>query len=139
MISPTQPSAELLQTDAAIRDLEQAYDAAWQAHDLDALLACFLPEALIVNPYGEAAEGHEQILLELARVLDDPASPGTHVSDITRVVLLTDEVALVDGEARLKGRGEAAFSHRFTDVLVRRGSRWFVAQTRAYQHVERPR
>jgi uncharacterized protein (TIGR02246 family) len=139
MISPTQPSAERLQTDAAIRDLEQAYDAAWQAHDLEALLACFLPEALIVNPYGEAVEGYEQIRLELARVLDDPASPGTHVSDITRVVLLTDEVALVDGEARLEAHGGAAFSHRFTDVLMRQGSRWFVAQTRAYRHLERPR
>lgn len=139
MTPPTPPCAERLQAEAAIRDLEQTYDAAWQAHDLDGLLACFLAEAVLVNPYGEAVEGHDQIRQELARVLEDPGLPDTHASTITRVALLTDEVALVDGEARLETGGKASFSHHFTDVLVRRDGRWFVAHTRAYRHLERPR
>jgi hypothetical protein len=45
-------------------------------------------------------------------------------------------VAIVDGEALIEGGEFADFStlahHRFTDVLVRSGDVWLIAQIRAY-------
>ena len=43
--------------EAAIRALEAAYDAAWDAADLQALTAPFTPDATIVDPFGGVSTG----------------------------------------------------------------------------------
>lgn len=140
MAQSDRAAAERLPIEAAIREVERAYDAAWQAGDLDGLLACLSPDAVLVNPFGETAEGHAEIRNELAKVLGGSAAPQKHTSIVSRVAIVTDDVALVDGEAVVEdGPDRAPLRHRFTDVLVRREEGWLVAHIRAYQHLERRR
>ncbi|MES1181400.1 MAG: hypothetical protein ABUL44_01255, partial [Flavobacterium sp.] len=58
-----------------------------------------------------------------------------HTSRITRINFVTDDVAVVDGEAFIEGAenlSAAVMQHRFVDVLVRKGDIWLIAQIRAF-------
>ncbi|WP_374711255.1 SgcJ/EcaC family oxidoreductase [Caldilinea sp.] len=55
--------------EAAIRSVEAAYDAAWQAGDVEAILACLTEDAVLINPRGDIARGRSQIRRELESVL----------------------------------------------------------------------
>jgi uncharacterized protein (TIGR02246 family) len=122
--------------EAAVRAVEAAYDAAWQAGDVEGLLACLSEDAVLINPHGEMARGHTKIRRELELVLRGPAAGSKHTSVISRVEFLTPEVAIVDGEARIEGQGQPeqpryALAHRFTDILVRKDQAWAIAHIRA--------
>ena len=118
----------------AIRRVERAYDDAWHAGDVEGLLACLTMDAVLMNPYGEIARGHAEIRHELTEVLRAVGSGSSHTSAISRVELVTAEVAVVDGEVLVRdGRGgTAGLHHHFTDVLVRRNGEWLIAHIRAY-------
>jgi hypothetical protein len=47
------------------------------------------------------------------------------------------DVAIVDGVARVTGLPGTApeLTHAFTDVLVRRGGRWWISDVRAYGYL----
>lgn len=119
-----------------VRLLETAYDEAWRAGDVPALVACFTPDAVIVSPRGEVARGHDDIGRLLGDFLATEASESGHHSEVVRVEFVTHDVAVVDGEARLTtlthGSGEPLV-HGFTDVLVRDHGRWAIAHVRAYE------
>lgn len=124
--------------EAAIRALEAAYDAAWNDRAIEALVACFAEEAVIVNPYGEIAKGRVEIGRILAEVLNGPAEGSRHTSTLYRVEFVTEDVAVVDGGAVIDrvieggGTTASALTHRFTDVVVRKSSAWEIAHVRAY-------
>jgi uncharacterized protein (TIGR02246 family) len=125
------------QDEAAIRRIEQAYDRAWNAADVPALMALMAPAAVVVNPIGEVATGHVEIRRVLTEFLSGPAHGSTHASIIAAIHFVTEDVAIVDGEARLEGvrtsePSPSSVVHRFTDVLVRTDGRWSIAQVRAY-------
>jgi uncharacterized protein (TIGR02246 family) len=131
--------------EAAIRSLEAAYDAAWNAADLDALTAPFTPEATIVDPFGGVSVGRDEIGRLLATLLAGAGRGSTHAGAILGVRFVTDNVALVDGEAVIEGLKAPAGSvlpalvHRFTDVLVKSDGSWRIAQIRAYVFMDGPR
>jgi uncharacterized protein (TIGR02246 family) len=122
----------------AIRALEEAYDSAWNAGDVRSLAAAFTPDAVVVNPMGKRAQGQAEISRVLAEFLGGSAKGSRHKSIVLGIEFISDDVALVDGEATLEGvtaRGEARAAplvHRFTDLVVKRGGAWKVAQVRAY-------
>jgi uncharacterized protein (TIGR02246 family) len=129
----------VIQTDrsedeADIRALEAAYDAAWRRGDIDALMACFASDAVVVNPLGQTAQGREEIESMLRDFLSGPARDSNHKSRIVRLSFITNDVAVVDGEAVLEGAAvqETVLQHRFTDIFVRRGA-WTIAHVRAYR------
>jgi uncharacterized protein (TIGR02246 family) len=131
--------------EAAIRALEAAYDAAWNAADLQALTAPFSPNATIVDPFGGVSTGRAEIERLLGTLLAGSGRGSTHAGRILGVRFVTDDVALADGEAVIEGLtapdGSALppIVHRFTDVLVRSGGGWRIAQIRAYVFMEGPR
>lgn len=124
-----------MQAEQAIRALEAAYDAAWNKGDMDALLACFTDDAVIVDPRGGVTRGRDEIRHLLSTVIHPGSGDTTHNSEIVRVEFVTPEVALVDGRAHITGLPEAqtakSLVHRYTDVVVRRGGQWRIAQIRA--------
>ena len=133
-----QPPLGRAQDEAAIRGLEAAYDAAWQQGDIDALVACLTEEAVVVNPRGQLARGRAEIATMLGVLLSGPAKGSKHTSQVWRVEFITEEVAIVDGEAVLDGfvvsdgPSKSSSSHRFTDVVVRGSEGWAIAHVRAY-------
>jgi uncharacterized protein (TIGR02246 family) len=131
--------------EAAIRALEAAYDAAWDAADLDALTAQFTSDATIADPFGGVSTGRAEITQLLGTLLAGSGRGSTHVGAIHAVHFVTGDVALADGEAVIEGLrapdGSAmpTIVHRFTDILVRGDAGWRIAQVRAYVLLEGPR
>lgn len=120
-------------TEAAIRAAEAAYDSAWNAGDIESLIACMRPDAVLVNPRGEVAAGADQIREALGNFVRGEAAGSRHESELQHITSVRDDVAVVDGRAVLRGGalGEG-FEHRFTDVLVQDDGRWLISQVRAY-------
>ena len=124
--------------EAAIRGLEQAYDTAWNAGDLRALVSLFANDAVLINPRGQIARGRAEIEQVMRRFLGGSARESTHTTVVAEVNFLTDDVALVDGEATLEGvtgpdgESEPPLLHRFTDVMIRAEGIWSIAHVRAY-------
>ena len=120
-----------------IRAVEAAYDAAWQAGDIDGLLACLTREAVLVNPRGVGAKGHAEIRAELSKVMRGFAAGFTHSSGLRRIEFVTSLVAVVDGEAmndvtHSNKPSARSLTPRFTDVSVKQSDKWKIAHIRAY-------
>ena len=118
-----------------IRNTEAAYDHAWQQGDIDGLVACLTKDAVLINPRGGIAIGHDEIRKHLGEFLAGPARGSKHTSRLIRISFVTDHVAIVDGEALIEGveiDGSTTFKHFFTDILVRSGDDWLIDQIRAY-------
>jgi uncharacterized protein (TIGR02246 family) len=118
-----------------LRALEGAYDEAWSAGDLDGVMECLSPDAVLVNPRGEVASGHEAIRRALGTFLAGEAKGSRHQSTVIRVAFVGDDVAVVDGHARISRPSSGdVLEHPFTDILVRGdGGRWLIAHVRAYR------
>lgn len=122
--------------DRAIRELEREYDVAWNRSDVAHLASLYCRDAIVVNPLGEVARGQPAIRAALEAFFQGAARGSRHYTRISTISHVDDRVAVVDGEARLEGiRGissESAVSHVFTDIVLRDGTRWLLAHTRAY-------
>ena len=125
--------------DAAVRAVEHDYDAAWTAGDTAPLLSLFTPDAVIINPRGEEWIGLAHIGTALKAFLAGEGAGSSHSSRLKHVFFVATAVALVDGEATLRGKaltgGELV--HSFTDVLVKRDGTWRISQVRAYTFMQR--
>jgi uncharacterized protein (TIGR02246 family) len=124
--------------EVSVRAVEQAYDRAWYAGDLDALIACFTTDAVLVSPRGQVAIGEESIRELLGTFLEREAPESRHQSTVDRVAFAGDDVAVVDGHAVIASASDAPLlEHPFTDILVRTESGWLIAHVRAYQFEDR--
>ena len=118
-----------------IRKTESAYDHAWQQGDIEGIIVCFTADAILISPRGDVAIGTEQIHNLYSDFLGSEAKNTKHTSRITRISFVADDVAVVDGEAFIEAGvnlSDTVKNHRFTDILVRSGEVWLIAQIRAY-------
>jgi uncharacterized protein (TIGR02246 family) len=128
-----------------IRAVEAAYDAAWDAGDLGALIALLTADAVVVDPFGGVTEGREAVGRAFASLFEAGARGSTHQSKVIGVRFVTDDVAVLDGEATVEGLPDAVTGregpvvHGFTDVFARCGETWRISQVRAYAFMARPR
>jgi len=125
------------QDEAAVRAVEQAYDAAWNAADVDALVALLSPDAMVVTPFGDVARGRAEIQHLLQQFLAGPGRGSHHISLVWGIAFVTDNVAVVDAEARIEGligpdAPQSSLVHKFTDILVKKDGKWRIAHVRAY-------
>lgn len=118
-----------------IRKTEAAYDHAWQQGDIEGIMDCFTDDAVLISPRGDVAIGTEQIHNLFSDFLESEAKSTKHTSRITRISFVTDDVAVVDGEAYIEGAEDLSDTvkhHRFNDILVRNEDVWLIAHIRAY-------
>ncbi len=115
--------------------VEEAYDRAWCSGDLNALMKCLSHDAVLVNPRGRVAVGHDAIRQALGSFLAGEAKGSRHRSTLDRIMFIRPDVAIVDGHASISlPESEHVLEHPFTDVLVRDDEdHWVIAQVRAYQ------
>jgi uncharacterized protein (TIGR02246 family) len=125
---------DLAADELAIRNVEAGYDTAWNRGDALGAARFFTEDAVVINPSGGSSAGREAIERSLSDLLEGRGRGSTHRSEIVSIHFLKDDVALLDGEAVIVGFGDesATLRHRFTDVLVRVGGGWRIAQVRAY-------
>jgi len=126
--------------ESAVRAVESAYDAAWNAGDLPTLLQLLTEDVVIINPYGEMLRGRSAVEASFTELFDGAARGSTHSSQIRAVHFVSPDVALVDAEAVISGfgAGPEPLRHSFTDVLVRTSDGWRIDQVRAYAFIPRP-
>lgn len=120
-----------------IRKTEEAYDQAWQQGDIKGIMVCFTDDAVLISPRGDVANGKDEIRNLLGNFLKSEAKSTKHTSHITRISFVTDDVAVVDGEAYIEGSENLSASdihHSFTDILVRTGKGWLISQIRAHAY-----
>ena len=118
-----------------IRKTEASYDSAWQQGNIESLMGCFTDDAVLISPRGDVAIGKKQIRNLFADFLSAEAKTTKHTSRITRISFVSNDVAVVDGEAFIEGAenlSAAVMLHRFIDVLVRNGNSWLISQIRAF-------
>ena len=126
-------SATSAEAEAEIRALEAAYDSAWNAGDVESLVSCLRPDAVLVNPRGEVAAGAEEIRQALGGFLRGEAAGSRHESELQAIRSVRSDVAVVDGRVVIRGGAlGAGIEHHFTDVLVQEDGRWLISQVRAY-------
>jgi uncharacterized protein (TIGR02246 family) len=136
--------SERARDEAAIRALEAAYDAAWNADDIEALCVLLTPDVVVIDPFGGVTEGREEVRRFFRSLFQSGASGSTHTSRIGGIRFVADDVALVDAQATIEGlrlpwneAGEPVV-HSFTDVVVRDRDVWRISQVRAYVFMVRP-
>lgn len=126
--------------EATIRKLTEAYDVAWSRGDVQALVSSFAPDAIIVNPYGEVISGKTEFEQTISQLFSGSFKGSTHKTKILRIHFPKEDVAVVDGEATLtllKSREEnSKLTHKYTDVMIKKGNRWLISDTRAYVFME---
>lgn len=114
--------------------VEAAYDRAWCSGNVDALVSCLSRDAVLINPRGQVAVGHDAIREVLGAFLSTEAKGSLHRSSVHRVTFVREDVAVVDGHAVIELPGaEADVEHPFTDILVRDDERWLIAHVRAHR------
>ena len=121
--------------EARIRKTEAAYDQAWKQGDIEGIMIYFTDDASVISPRGDVAIGKEQVRNLLSNFLGSEARNTKHTSHITQISFVTDDVAVVDGEAFIEGSENLSDSikhHSFTDILVRTGNVWLISQIRAH-------
>lgn len=120
----------------SVLKVEAAYDHAWQTGNVEGIISCLTKEAVLISPRGDVACGKQEIRNLLGEFLGGPAKGSTHTGHIIRVNFVTEDVAVVDGEAIIEGVELVDFPglthHRFTDILVHCGDVWLIDQIRAY-------
>jgi uncharacterized protein (TIGR02246 family) len=123
--------------EAAIRALEAAYDRAWNARNLEALLACMTDNPAIMDPRGVVSRGRDEIRQMLSPFFVSAQTASKHKTEIVNVEFVTPDVAVVDGRAHIEGivieqeLVAADFVHRFVDIVVRHEGQWRIAHVRA--------
>ncbi|WP_299445496.1 SgcJ/EcaC family oxidoreductase [uncultured Phycicoccus sp.] len=138
MADPGTPRWVQAETDR-VRRVESDYDEAWGRGDVDGLLRCLTDDVVLVSPRGDVARGSAEARALLVELFAGWARGSSHRSTVLRVDLLTEDVAVLDGTARLSGLGpqapgvdpDGSMVHGYTDVLVRRDGRWRIAHVRA--------
>ncbi len=130
----------LVEDEASVRAVEEAYDSAWNEGDIAAILALLTDGVVIINPYGETTTGRTEVERFFTMLFSDVAKGSTHSSRIRAVHFVTPDVAVVDAEAVIFdfGPGPEPVRHSFTDVLVRTLDGWRIDQIRAFVFMPRP-
>lgn len=85
-------------------------------------MRCIMEDAMLICPRGDVAFGAEQICNLFSDFLESEATNTKHTGCITRISFVTDDVAVVDGDAFIAGVEHFSTTldhHRFTDILIR--------------------
>jgi len=142
-MTPVTATYDRERSESAIRSVEAAYDVAWNAGDVASLVGLLTSDVVVVDPFGGVSTGREAMKESLDSLLAGEGSGSIHRSEILGVHFVTNDVAVVDGEALIEGfvaadsEAKSPIRHRFTDVLVRTDGVWLIAQVRAYVHMGR--
>ncbi|RVT76445.1 SgcJ/EcaC family oxidoreductase [Flavobacterium sufflavum] len=118
-----------------IRKTEASYDSAWRQGNIESLMACFTDDPTLISPRGDEAFGTGQIRNLFTEFLGKEGKSTKHTGRIIRITFVTNDVAIVDGEAFIEGAenlSAAVTHHKFIDVLVRKGDTWLISQIRAF-------
>jgi uncharacterized protein (TIGR02246 family) len=133
LVEPAMPSSD----ESAIRDLEHRFNAAWDAHDPDALAASLTGDAQFITVNGAwttSREGFRDLMVRL----HGPSGPfraSTRRSPEMQVRFLSPDIALlhtrffIDGEIQHDALSQPSRESVGTRVVRRIDGRWRIVAT----------
>jgi uncharacterized protein (TIGR02246 family) len=124
-LAQNKPSAE-----DEIRKADAAYIAAFARRDAKALAALWSDEAEYVNPTtGQRARGRAAIERQFAEIFEMSGEAKIELSNVT-VRLLTSDVAVEEGSARVTRPGAAPEVSTYTAIFVKKDGQWLLDTVR---------
>ena len=117
--------------EAAIREILDARNAAYNNHDAKALAATYAPDADLVTGTGRIVSGRaaiEQNYIESFRGVDKTAVVKI---ESTKVRFVTADTAILDLDGVTTGRADGTIKTHATWVYVKRNGEWTVVAIRA--------
>jgi uncharacterized protein (TIGR02246 family) len=130
--------------EAGIKAAFEKFSQAWAAGDAKARAACFTPDATLINPFGVAANGRDEMVKLFEQENKTIANGTTHTFDNFKITFIMDNLALVDCDGTVSGvkdpSGAAAADikvHVF-GVVVNRTGNWQMRAARPAIYVPMP-
>lgn len=121
----------------AIRDIEAQWEAAWNRHDVPALVRSFAPDVDVVNLSGAWFKGRDRFAASLGELHGGRARESVWKTEEITVKFLTPEIALVHaywnahGERNPEGSPLPARHGLITRVEVKRNGQWLIVASHA--------
>jgi uncharacterized protein (TIGR02246 family) len=111
------------------QDAPNAFESAWNAHDMEALGSLFRPDATFVNRFGHYVRGVEEIVVLHRPIHETIYSDSTLANELIDVVPIGETAAVVHFWSRLStGPAHPAGAHDVDTlilaVLTRRDGEW---------------
>jgi uncharacterized protein (TIGR02246 family) len=111
------------------QDVAQAFQDAWNAHDMQALGSLFQEDATFVNRFGHYVRGVKEIVALHAPIHETIYRDSTLMNEVIDVIPIADGAAVVHFWSRLTaGAAHPAGPHqvdtRILSVLTRRNDTW---------------
>jgi uncharacterized protein (TIGR02246 family) len=126
-------SSEPSSTPLHVSALIEAHDAAWNAHDPDALAGLFVADGTLVTPTGTRVEGLQALRANFAA--PSPTKQTTSSTEVLGVQPVDDDLAVIDVRQTLSGPGvETLGTDQAHAVLVVRAvdGTWKIVSARPY-------
>jgi uncharacterized protein (TIGR02246 family) len=122
---------------AAIQERVDGFTAAWNAHDPERMAALWVEDGDVINPFGRAAKGRDEVRRLFADEQAGPMRQSRHEMRVESVRMVGD-LALVDLKSTITGiRGEDDRAYpplnlHIFNVMTRRDGEWMIISARPY-------
>lgn len=115
----------------AIRKTVEAYAAAFEKGDLDAVTAMYAPDAEFIDPAGKTIKGRAAITALFKK--EAANLKGFKIKfHVASLKVLKSEVGLEDGTSELVAPDGTSSKRRYSAVWVKSGGKWLITQARDY-------
>jgi uncharacterized protein (TIGR02246 family) len=120
--------------EAGVKAGFEKFSKAWADGDAKARAACFTPDATLINPFGVAANGREEITKLFEQENETIAKGTTHTFDNFKIHFVMNNLALVDCDGTISGAGPDIKVHVYGVCVNRTGKMWqmFAARPAIY-------
>jgi uncharacterized protein (TIGR02246 family) len=129
--------------ETAIRGIETQWQAAWNRHDVPAMVRLVAPDADFVNLAGEWFKGREAFRKSLEALHSGKVKESVWQAEKVEIKFLTPRIAVVHvyfdsrGERNPDGTPMPPRRGIFTRVEVKRGGQWLIVASQATNIVPR--
>lgn len=130
IVESTDGQTDLPPVEQAVLDAAASYVEVYNNHDVDAIVDAYTPQADIVTVEGDRISGREAIRETVLRRFEE--TPNAKLSlAIDSIRMITDDVAVEEGEGIFFGDGESVTSRSLYSIIhVFDGERWRMAHVR---------
>jgi uncharacterized protein (TIGR02246 family) len=130
--------------DAAIKNINQDFVTAWNAHDPKRMAAVWADDVDLINPFGVRCSNRAEVERLFEREQSGVMKSSTYRIDAFTLRRACDDVMVGDWEATVTGMIDPGgnpippFSHHVTTVYQNRGGHWTATLVRAFQPLPPP-
>ena len=130
--------------EAAIKDLNEQWVAAWNAHDPKRMAAVWADDVSLINPFGVKCSNRAEVEKLFEQEQGGVMKASTYKIDSFTLRKACDDVMVGDWEATVTGMIDPngnplpPFSHHGTAVYQNRGGHWALTMVRAFQPLPLP-